>query len=94
MMQPKPELEDDDKLQDSIEVRAYHLWQQRGRPWGTPELDWFEAESELHSAPPQEAAAADESPITTAAKLVGSVWGSVAGLVSSITDALHSDSDS
>lgn len=40
---------------DSIAVRAYHLWEQRGRPEGR-ELDiWFEAESEMareQSTPP------------------------------------------
>jgi hypothetical protein len=27
-----------------IERLAYRLWQQRGRPIGSPEIDWFRAE--------------------------------------------------
>jgi hypothetical protein len=30
-----------------IRLRAYELWQERGEPWGTPEVDWFTAEREL-----------------------------------------------
>ena len=33
--------------QEEIRSRAYHLWQQRGCPWGTPDTDWFNAEREL-----------------------------------------------
>ena len=32
-----------------IRKRAYRLWEQRGRPDGDPEADWFEAESQLRS---------------------------------------------
>jgi Protein of unknown function (DUF2934) len=28
---------------------AYELWEQRGRPLGSPELDWFAAEKALAS---------------------------------------------
>ena len=31
--------------------RAYQLWEQRGRPFGSPEVDWFAAEKALASAP-------------------------------------------
>jgi Protein of unknown function (DUF2934) len=31
---------------EDIERRAFELWEQRGRPSGTPEIDWFEAEHE------------------------------------------------
>ena len=31
-------------VHQQIESRAYQLWQKRGRPWGTPETDWLEAE--------------------------------------------------
>ena len=37
-------------LQDEIAERAYLLWHKRGRPEGTAELDWFEAERELQAA--------------------------------------------
>jgi hypothetical protein len=30
-----------------IERLAYRFWEQRGRPFGSPEADWFEAEREF-----------------------------------------------
>jgi hypothetical protein len=30
-----------------IRLCAHELWQERGRPLGTPETDWFKAEREL-----------------------------------------------
>lgn len=30
-----------------IEERAYYLWERRGRPVGSPEVDWERAEREL-----------------------------------------------
>ncbi len=35
--------------QNDITALAYHLWQARGRPEGSPEEDWFHAERELAS---------------------------------------------
>ena len=32
---------------EEIALRAYHLWQERGCPIGSPEEDWFRAEEEL-----------------------------------------------
>lgn len=29
-----------------IAERAYYLWERRGRPVGTPEVDWYRAENE------------------------------------------------
>lgn len=29
---------------------AYQFWEQRGRPFGSPEVDWFSAEKALASA--------------------------------------------
>jgi DUF2934 family protein len=29
---------------------AYKLWEDRGRPFGSPEIDWFAAERALYSA--------------------------------------------
>jgi hypothetical protein len=29
-----------------IELRAYQLWEERGRPMGNPEADWTRAEEE------------------------------------------------
>ena len=33
----------------AIAVRAYELWQDRGAPIGSPEVDWFRAQEELNS---------------------------------------------
>ena len=35
---------------EEIAVVAYHYWELRGRPFGSPEEDWFRAERELLSA--------------------------------------------
>jgi Protein of unknown function (DUF2934) len=29
---------------------AYQLWEQRGRPFGSPEVDWFAAERTVYSS--------------------------------------------
>jgi hypothetical protein len=31
---------------EAIERRAYQFWEERGRPCGSPETDWFKAEHE------------------------------------------------
>lgn len=31
-------------------VWAYRLWEKRGRPLGSPEVDWFEAKNQLATA--------------------------------------------
>jgi hypothetical protein len=36
-----------DISEDEIALHAYSLWERRGRPWGSPEADWFEAERQL-----------------------------------------------
>ena len=38
-----------------FEKLAYALWQERGRPCGSPEVDWLAAEAALHTL-------SDESP--------------------------------
>ena len=35
--------------EEAIAVRAYELWQQRGSPFGSPQIDWLQAEEELNS---------------------------------------------
>ncbi len=62
---------------DEIELLAYRLWQERGEPFGTPEVDWFEAENELKSA-----ASSEDAPLAAVAKSIGAALGSVAALVS------------
>ncbi len=69
----------------SVEVRAYRLWEERGQPLGTPEIDWFRAEREL--VEPKENVVRQSSAVA-AAKVVGSVLGSVAGLVTSVTGSI------
>lgn len=32
-----------------IEERAYYLWERRGRPYGSPEVDWERAEREIRA---------------------------------------------
>ena len=33
----------------AIAQLAYHYWEQRGRPFGSPEVDWLPAEREIRS---------------------------------------------
>jgi hypothetical protein len=33
-----------------VEKLAYGLWEQRGRPFGSPEIDWFAAERVVYSS--------------------------------------------
>jgi hypothetical protein len=40
-----PQLSDAEREQ--IEKLAYQLWEQRGRPLGSPDDDWFRAEQEF-----------------------------------------------
>jgi hypothetical protein len=34
-------------LEQQIAARAYQLWEERGCPIGSPDIDWFNAEEEL-----------------------------------------------
>lgn len=42
-------------LHHRVQTLAYEFWTSRGRPFGTPEEDWFKAEekivSEVHALP-------------------------------------------
>ena len=62
---------------EEIERRAYHLWEARGRPFGSPEVDWFEAERELSAVEP-------ESVLSKVAREVGSALGSAIALLSDL----------
>jgi hypothetical protein len=42
--------------EDAISKRAYELWLERGCPEGSPEQDWYQAESEMRSHGGQPAA--------------------------------------
>lgn len=37
----------EDPPREEIALRAYHLWEQRGRPIGSSEQDWSRAEDEI-----------------------------------------------
>jgi Protein of unknown function (DUF2934) len=58
---------------EQIELRAYEFWEERGRPLGTPEADWFKAEHELTES---------ESTLSKVAREVGSVVGKVVAVLS------------
>ena len=36
---------------EDISKLAYHLWEERGAPIGSPEVDWERAEHELSATP-------------------------------------------
>ena len=36
--------------EEEIRMRAYALWESRGRPMGSPEADWFNAQNQIVSA--------------------------------------------
>lgn len=62
---------------EQIALRAYRCWEERGRPWGTPEIDWFRAERDL-------AGSESESKLSKVAREVGSVVGRVVAILSDI----------
>jgi hypothetical protein len=61
-----------------IELRAYALWEERGSPFGTPEIDWFRAEDEFNASQTQP----EEPALEAVARTIGAALGSVAALVS------------
>jgi hypothetical protein len=40
-------------MQENLEKLAYGLWQERGCPNGSPEIDWLEAERKLRESSEQ-----------------------------------------
>ncbi len=64
-------------LHEQIELRAYQYWEERGRPWGTPDVDWFMAEQELAVVEP-------EGALSRIARTVGSAVGTVAAFLSEL----------
>lgn len=36
---------------ETIACRAYRIWEEHGRPHGTAEQDWYQAEAELRTKP-------------------------------------------
>ena len=51
-----------------IELRAYELWEKRGRPLGEPETDWFAAEKDIMD---------ETNPLAKMAREVGGAIGSI-----------------
>jgi len=41
--------EEPGSFHEQVAILAYHLWQERGCPEGSPEVDWLEAEQELQT---------------------------------------------
>jgi hypothetical protein len=64
---------------DQIQLRAYQFWEDRGRPWGTPETDWFRAEHEL---------AGPRTELTQVAREIGAFVGSAVALLTDLTSEL------
>jgi hypothetical protein len=62
---------------EEIELRAYHSWETRGRPFGSPDVDWFEAERELAAIEP-------EGVLSKVAREVGSALGTTVALLSDL----------
>jgi len=76
---------------EKTRVAAYYLWQQRGCPLGTPELDWFRAEEQLRG---QIEPASTRPILVTAAETIGSTLGSIAGAAASVGGLFHSEEPS
>jgi len=66
----------DTPTHDQVQLLAFQLWQERGEPFGTPEVDWIQAEQQLTSDETQ-----SELTLSALAKTIGSAIGSVAALV-------------
>jgi Protein of unknown function (DUF2934) len=62
---------------EEVELRAYQSWEARGRPWGSPETDWFQAEQELAAVEP-------EGVLSKVAREVGSAIGNAVALLSDL----------
>ena len=47
---PETQVTDIASVHDQIAALAYRLWQERGCPEGSPEIDWLDAEQRLLGA--------------------------------------------
>jgi hypothetical protein len=63
---------------EQIELRAYQFWEDRGRPCGTPQIDWFRAEQELAIIEP-------EGVLLRVAREVGSAVGNAVAFLTDVT---------
>lgn len=62
---------------EEIELRAYHSWEARGRPFGSPDVDWSNAEQELAAIEP-------EGVLSKVAREVGSALGNAVAMLSDL----------
>ena len=60
---------------EDVAILAFGLWQERGAPIGTPEIDWFLAEAKLKDTEGQ-----GEPTLSAVARIIGSALGSVVPL--------------
>jgi hypothetical protein len=74
-------VQSESQQRDLTRVAAFFLWEQRGCPFGTPEVDWFRAEEQI---PLQTEQHSGKPPLISAAESVGSALGKVAGLAASV----------
>ena len=65
------------RSQEEIQLRAYYSWEARGHPFGSPDVDWFNAEQELAATDP-------EGVMSKVAREVGSALGSAVALLSDL----------
>ena len=61
---------------EDVAILAFGLWQERGAPIGTPEIDWFLAEAKL-----KDTEGPREPTLSAVARIIGSALGSVAAIV-------------
>lgn len=73
---------------NTIQLTAYHLWQQRGCVLWEPEDDWFRAEEQLRE---QTQDVSKRPPVVAVAEVMGSMLGSVAGFAASVGNLIRSD---
>ena len=47
---PSADIHDPSISNEDVARRAYSLWEERGRPFGSPEEDWYKAKDELRAS--------------------------------------------
>jgi hypothetical protein len=47
---PSVDIDDPSISNEDVARRAYSLWEERGRPFGSPEEDWYKAKEELRAS--------------------------------------------
>jgi hypothetical protein len=74
-------VQSESQQQELIRLAAFFLWEQRGCPFGTPEIDWFRAEEEIRV---QDEHSFVKPALVAVAETVGSALGKVAALTASV----------